>query len=270
MAESFTRNTFAYLQEPHIICGLPSRRSKRMANPREKGSIEKYFFSPGNLKVITKFDGHTSTAYYTDSKPLYTDDGFTGSILTYFVREFLLDPLVPPAGLAKRDTQTSVKTLLGTTMDCANFQFEMMPQNVPPPPPEAYCVSRDTHDLVMHQTEHFTARYRDFAPFQDRSIARTISVSKGTQTRIRIKIETVDEAVLPEDERKAPENASPMDQGPEIRAYDNARELVRTGGIDPSALPRMDSFGHSAGLGIVYVLVSREGKVIDVEPRFVL
>jgi hypothetical protein len=268
LAGSYMRNTLGDLNGPyHLLATFQTFDED--GHPAGEGSIEKYLFSPGNMKIITTFDGHTSTGYYTDGKPLYTDDGFTGSILTYFVRDFVLVPLFPAGAFAKRETKTSAVTLLGTEMDCAGFQFKIRAGNVPQPPPDSYCVSRKTHDLVMHQTESFSARYRDFAPFLDRSIARTIVVSKGPQTRIRIKIETLDDAVLPEAERVAPANAVAVDAGPEIRAYDPKTELVRVGGIDLSEPSQGDRAAHLAGLEIVYALVSRQGKVIDVEPSYI-
>lgn len=69
---AFDRSTFAYLPGPyHFVASFQTFAPD--GSPAGEGSIEKYFASPGHVKVITRFGGHTMTAYYNGSPWLYTD-----------------------------------------------------------------------------------------------------------------------------------------------------------------------------------------------------
>ena len=192
-AEAFERNTPAYLQGPHHFLATFETFTLD-GKPDGEGSIEKFFAAPGRLKIITRFRDHTMTTYYVDGKPKYTDDGFDGTIMTYFVDEFLLTPIPPPAGTAHRDLEIRSRQLRDVVMDCGMYQFFVRADRSPDGPKEVYCISRDTHDLVLRQTQNFSIIYRDLAPFLSKSIPRTITASAGTVVRCRIHVKQPDQA----------------------------------------------------------------------------
>jgi TonB family protein len=262
LADVFKQDTFAYLPGPyHLLATFETFTPD--GQPDGEGSIEKFFSAPGKLKVITHFRGRTMTIYYVDAKPQYTDDGFDGTIMTYLTNQFLLLPLPPPTGTARRDMETKVMQLQGSTMDCGTYQFFMDRPPFPLPPKEVLCVSRDTKDLVMTQTLHFSVRYKDFAPFLDRSIPHTIVASQGPTVRCRIHVQAVDQVSLDDSALAPPPDASLAEPGPDwISTSDKESTPVRR--VNPSYPSDMQA-ARISGPVTLLILISKTGKVKDVE-----
>jgi outer membrane biosynthesis protein TonB len=163
-----------------------------------------------------------------------------------------------------RDIETKVVSIQGETLDCGMFQTWIEPAGYPPMPKEAYCISRDTHNLSLSQTKYFSIRYRDFAPFLDQSIPWTITASKGSQTRCRIKIQQLDQAALDDAAMTPPSDASPTSPAPNIWATHSGETTPTNTGKVP--IPRAIKASHAGGKVEIFFLISRTGAVIDVEP----
>ncbi len=261
LADTFTKDTFAYLPGPyHFLATFETFTP--YGKPDGTGSIEKFYAAPGRLKVITQFRDHTMTAWYVDGKPVYTDNGFDGTIMAYQMNDFLLNPLPPPTGTARRDMETKVMQLQGTTMDCGMYQFFVEPTGWPPAPKEVLCVTRDTHDLVLRQTQHFSIRYQQFEPFIGRSIPRYIVASQGSVVRCRIHVQQVDQQALDDAALTPPADASPVSPGPDWLSL-TAKENTPLHKVSP-----LWPYGVSASAGgpvSVRILISRTGTVKDIE-----
>ncbi|MGI4831207.1 MAG: hypothetical protein ACRYFU_23915, partial [Janthinobacterium lividum] len=214
LAETFAKNTFAYLPGPYHFYAT-FETFTRDGKPDGEGSIEKFFAVPGHLKVIRRFREHTSTEYFNGGPPSYTDDGSEGSIMSYFVNDFLLFPLPPPMGTARKDLEASTRQLEDVVLDCASYQFYVNAPTYPANPKEALCVTRPAQDLVLTQTLVFSVRYQNFLPFLDRSIPRDISAYEGSVLRCRIHMQQVDQQALDDQALTPPTNASPVKPGVE-------------------------------------------------------
>lgn len=232
------------------------------------GSIERWASSPQLMKTVTRFGDRTMTEYYADGQKRYTDDGFDGNIMFYFANLSVFYAVYQPLGIIHRTPQsTNVVSLSGgDTLDCQAYAMEIGPPGYPQPPGQRFCVSRATGDLVLRHIENLTFRYSDFAPFLDKSIARTITGSQGSQVRFRVKVEQVDQASLPGDQMTAPADASLTSPKPDIwSTKPEETEPVHAGKVNaPPALKAR----HAQGQVVLYVLISRSGKVTDAEPRF--
>ncbi len=236
--------------------------------PAGDGTIERWASAaPGRIKTVTRFGGHTMTDFDDHGKHLYTDDGFVGSIMSYYVRIFFDYPTLPPAGV-KRNVQTTAMSMQGAVLDCGMFQAWIEPPDYPPMPKDGFCVSRDSGNLALRQTQRFSIRYQDHAPFLDQAIARRITASKGSHVRCRIKIDQLDQAVLDDVAMTLPPDASPTSPAPDIWAT-KATETVpaKTGKVP---IPPALKAAHANGLVEVFILISRTGTVIDAEPFFSL
>jgi hypothetical protein len=157
-------------------------------------------------------------------------------------------------------------SLQGDVLDCGSFVFEIGPPEFPAPPRDGFCVSRDTGNLVLRQTENVSIRYRDFAPFLDKSIPRTISASKGSQVRFRIKIEHLDQSTLDDAAMTAPPDASPTSPEPNIWSTKPGETTPIHKPASKLVAPPEVSASHASGPVVLYVLISRTGAVIDAEP----
>jgi TonB family protein len=262
LATTFEHNTFAYLPGPyHLLATFETFTA--VGQSMGEGSIEKFFAAPGRLKVITRFRGHTMTAWYVDGKWQYSDDGFDGTIMTYLVDDFLLNPIPPPTGTARKDMQTSVRELQGTTMDCGAYQFFVNGPSRPVPPKEVYCVSRDTHDLVLRETQYFGIRYEEFAPFLGRSIPRYIYASQGPVVRCRIHVTQVDQQTLDDVALTPPADASPVSPAPNWIST-SAQEDTPVHGVQ-ATWPAKYNGTYAQGVVSLRILISRTGTVKDIE-----
>ncbi len=268
LGDAFQRNALSALTGSyHLLASFET--FTRDGKPDGEGSIERWATSPQRMKTISRFRGHVMTEYVADGKALYTDDGFSGSIMTYFVDEFLFHPFAPPpsSGLYRRDLQTHPMQLQGAELDCGTYQFYGEPPNspFPTPPKEVLCVSRDTHDLILQQTLIFSIRYKEFAPFKDRSISRYVSASQGSVVRCRIHIQQLDEASLDDASFIAPADASPANPAPNWYSTSPAEAAAIH---FPPVLGRIYPNGSTIHAAPVRTLVlrSRSGSVQEVEP----
>jgi hypothetical protein len=247
---------------------------KADGQPDGEGSIERWAASPNRMKTTTRFRDHSATEYRTDGTAygtvgdttLFADDGFSGSIMSYFVNYSLFYAAFRPAAILSRNVETSVMSLQGDVLDCGMFVFEVGPAAYPQPPKDNFCVSRDSGNLVLRQTAGISIRYRDFAPFLDKSIPRTISASKGPQVRFRIKIEQLDQATLDDVGMAAPADASLTSPLPNIWAT-KPEETSPSQTTKVPVVPELKA-AHASGTVVLYVLISQTGAVADVEPIF--
>ncbi len=69
------------------------------------GSIERWASSPRLMKTVTGFGNHIMIEYSADRKKLYTDDGFGGNIMYYFVSGSVFYGVLPPAGIVHTTPQ---------------------------------------------------------------------------------------------------------------------------------------------------------------------
>jgi hypothetical protein len=260
LAEVFTHNTFAYLPGPyHFLATFETFSADGEA--RGNGSIEKFFSAPGRLKVTTRFRDHTMTAWYVDGKWRYSDDGFDGSIMTYFVNDFLLNPLPPPTGTAHRDMETKVMQLRGKPLDCGMFQFFLGPIGLPPLPKEVLCVTRDSSDLALRQTQYFSIQYQQFEPILGRSIPRYIVASQGSVVRCRIRVQQVDQQGLDDVALTPPPDASLASPGANWLSL-TTKENTPLHRVTPVWPPGVKDI---AGPVALHVLISRTGTIKDIE-----
>jgi len=230
------------------------------------GTIERWVSSDGHSKTITRFGGHTMTVFKDQGKSLYTDDGYVGSIMSYYAGVFLDYPALPWFGRNLKNLQVSSIPLPGELLDCGSVQDWVEPPGYPAMPMDRFCVSRATGNLALRQMERFSIRYQDYAPFLKQSIARRITASKGTHVRCRIKIDQLDEVILDEAEMTAPSNASHTSPAPNIWATKPSETTPKATGEIP--VPNNLKTSHAKGLVEIFVLISRTGSVIDVEPFF--
>ena len=199
----------------------------------------------------------------TDGKPLYTDDGFSGSIMSYFAEEFLFFSLVPPQGILKREIETSAMTVEGDPLDCGLFQFELWPRFPQSPPKDAFCISQATGDMVLKQTQTFSVRYADFEPFLNHSVPRSITASKGRQVRCRIQVSKLEQWNTDDAALAAPAEASSVSPAPNKWSTDNSEITpIDAKFTSPPAAP-MGTYVN--GPVALIILISRTGVVSDVE-----
>jgi hypothetical protein len=204
------------------------------------------------------------TEYSDNGWNVYTDDGYVGSIMSYYARGFLDYQALPWFGAETKQLQTTATSIQGELLDCGAFQGWIEPPGYPPMPMENFCISRTTGNLVLKQTERFSVRYEDYASFLNQSIARRITASKGFHVRCRIKIEQLDQAVLGDAEMTPPPDATHASPEPSIRATKTAETTpIARGKVPP---PPALKKSHAEGLVEVFILISRTGSVIDEEP----
>jgi hypothetical protein len=223
------------------------------------------------MKTVTRFRDHSVTEYRNDEPgsingrdtTRYTDDGFDGSIVLYFVHNAILNAVFRPEALEQRVVEPRAVALQGHVMDCGMVVMEGGPAGYPPLR-DNFCVSRDSGNLVLRQTGGFSIRFHDFAPFLDKSIARTISASKGPQARFRVKIEQLDQATLDDAAMTAPAGASPTSPEPNVWATQPGETTPAQTTKVP--VPAELKASHAAGPVVLDVLISRTGAVTDVEP----
>jgi hypothetical protein len=234
--------------------------------PTGDGSIERWVVTSGHTKTTIHFGGHTMTDFSDHGKSVYTDDGYVGSIMSYYARAFFDYQNVSWWTTAHRDIQTNMRSVQGVLLDCGAFQGWIEPPGYPAMPPDVFCVSRDTGDLALRQTERFSVRYQDYAPFQGQSIARGITASKGQHVRCRMSIEQLDQGTLDDAAMGPPLDASPTSPEPNIWATKDFETIPTKMGKVP--VPPALKASHASGLVEVFILISRTGSVIDVEPFF--
>jgi hypothetical protein len=268
----YDRNEIPSLTVPyHFLATF--KTFKADGQPDGDGSIERWAVPGKRMKTVTRFRDHSVTEYRNDDASSdvagrdttrYTDDGFDGSIMLYFANLSLLRAAFRPEAIQQRTFEPRAIALQGDVLDCGMFAIEIGPAGYPAPPKENFCVSRDTGNLVMRQTGGLSIRFRDFAPFLDKSIARTISASKGPQVRFRIKIEQLDQATLEQAAMTPPADASPTSPEPSPWATQPG-ETTPAQTTKVPAPPELKA-SHATGPVVLYVLISRTGAVTDVEP----
>jgi hypothetical protein len=267
VASTYERNAIASLTAPYHFKAT-FETFDTVGQTTGSGFIERWVSSPQLMKTVTRFGDHAMAEYFDNEKTKYTDDGFGGNIMLYFAKYALFYGVFPPAGIIHRKPQaTSVVSLPnGDTLDCQGYIFEIGPPEFPQPPSDRFCVSRASNDLVLRHTSNLTIRYSDFAPLLDKSIARTITGSQGSQVRFRVKVEEIDQASLPGEQMTAPTDASLTSPEPNIWAMKPEEE--RPTHADKVDVPPALKASHASGVVELYCLISRSGKTIDVEPRF--
>jgi hypothetical protein len=264
LAEVYAHNTFAYQPGPyHFLATFDTFDAS--GAPAGSGSIEKFFAAQGRMKVITRFRGHTMTAWHAGERPVYTDDGFDGTIMSYLASDFLLTPLPPPLGIARQDMETTVMQQDGKTLDCGMYELFVSPTGMPPAPKETYCVARGTHDLVLRQTQYFSVEYGQFEPVLGRSIPRTIVATQGGVVRCRIHVERVDEQALDDAAMTPPADASPVSPAPEWVSL-NPKERTPLHKVTPD-WPAGVKASAIGPVSLRYV-ISRTGTIKDVEVAY--
>jgi hypothetical protein len=234
--------------------------------PEGDGTMERWVAADGRSKTVTHFGNHMMTSFEDHGKNLYTDDGYVGSIMSYYARVFLDQPALPWFGANRRKLQTSTASMQGEVLDCGAYRYWIEPPGYPPMPMEDFCVSQTTGNMALGQTQNFNIRYEDYSSFLKQAIARRITASKGTHVRCRIKIDLLDQAALDEAQITPPPDASHTSPEPNIWATEPAETTpVSTPRIFP---PNHLAVSHAKGLAELFVLISRTGTVIDVEPLF--
>jgi hypothetical protein len=236
----------------------------RDGKSKGEGTIERWVASDGRSKTVTHFGGHAVTAFQDHGRNLYTDDGYVGSIMSYYATGFLDYPALQWFGTNRRKLQTTSAAMQGEVLDCGAYQSWIEPQGYPPMPMDDFCVSRATGDIRLRRTQDFTIRYEDYSPFLKQAIARKITASEGTQVRCQIKIDLLDQAVLNEAQLTPPPDASQVSPEPKIWATQGRETTpVSTPRIFP---PNHLAASHARGVAEIFVLISRTGSVIDLEP----
>jgi hypothetical protein len=267
VASTYERNAIASISAPYHFRAT-FETFDTAGQTAGSGSIERWASSPQLMKTVTRFGDHAMAEYFDNGKKLYTDDGFGGNIMSYFANYSVFYGIFPPAGILHRKPQaTSVVSLPnGDTLDCQGYVFEIGPPGFPQPPNDRFCVSRASNDLVLRHTSNLTIRFSDFAPFHDKSIAHTITGSQGSQVRFRVKVEQLDQAGFPDEQMTAPANASLTSPEADIWAT-TPEETHPTHDVRVNVPPALKA-SHASGAVELYVLISRSGRVTDVEPRF--
>jgi len=263
LGASYLKNELAASAGPyHLFASFHTYAPN--GTPTGDGTIERWMAAPGRMKTVTHFGGHTMTEFSNRGPSVYTDDGYIGSIMSYYARVFLDYPSLP--GWDRRLVQTNTMPFNDAVLDCGWIQNWIEPPGYPPMPMDGFCTSRDSGDLVVRQTKRFIVQYQDYAPFLNQSIARTITATKNSQVRCRIKIEQLDQAVLDDAAMAAPLNASPTSPEPNIWATKTGETTpVKTRKV---AYPPVLKASHASGLVEEFILISRTGEVIEVEPFF--
>jgi hypothetical protein len=263
LLQAYDRNALQIASGPyHVLATFQTFKPDGQLDG--EGSIERWATAEARIKTVTRYGDHTMTAYGDQGKNVYTDDGYTGSILSYYAQSFLFNALLPPPGIIHRQLQTTAVPLQGEILDCGGFQGWIEPPGYPAMPLDVFCVSRDKGDLALRQTERFSVRYQDYAPFLNQSIARRITASKGPHVRCRIKIVQLDQAVLDDAEMTAPPDASTTSPEPNIWATNRNETIPLKIGKVP--VPPELKAAHASGLVEMFILISRTGSVTDVEP----
>jgi hypothetical protein len=188
--------------------------------------------------------------------------------MSYFVNLSLFYAALPGPSILSRNVETTALSLQGDLLDCGMFVLEIGPAAYPQSPKDTFCVSRNTGNMVLRQTHGISIRYHDFAPFLDKSIPRTISASKGSQARFRIKIEQLDQSTPDDTAMAAPADASLTSPAPN----DWATQPEETSPVHSSTLmlqpPHELKASHVSGPVVLYILISRTGAISDVEPIY--
>lgn len=263
LGASYLKNVLAASAEPyHLVASFQTYAPN--GTPTGDGIIERWKAAPGRIKTVTHFGGHMMTDFSNRGLSVYTDDGYIGSIMSYYARVFLDYPSLP--GWDRRLVQSNTMSFHDALLDCGWILDWIEPPGYPPMPMDGFCTSRDSADLAMLQTQRFSVQYQDYAPFLKQSIARTITATKNSQVRCRIKIEQLDQAVLDNAAMAAPLNASPTSPEPNIWA-------TKTGESTPVKTRKVPyppdlKASHASGLVEEFILISRTGEVIEVEPFF--
>jgi hypothetical protein len=262
LTEAYNRNSLSSITTPyHLVASFETFAID--GQPAGNGSIERFFISPLRQKTITSFRNHKMTEYIINGKRTYTDDGFDGTIMVFRVGEFLFSPMPPPMGFIHRKLGYRSVQLRNLSMDCAMFQFFMDAPGRPKPPAEGFCISGGSHDLVLKQTEGLSVQFRDFAPFQDKMIPHTISIT-SSHLRGRIHVEKLDSFDDGSVDLAPPADASPDSPGPNWIST-SAEEDERLHKVQAQYPPEMAP-SHTPGYVSIQILISRTGAVKDAEP----
>jgi hypothetical protein len=273
IAKTYDRNDFDSLTEAYHFKATYQTFSSD-GNISGSGFIERWASADGPMKTVTRFGDHTMTEYaahhvkvYQPPEPLrYTDDGFEGNIMLYFVHGALFYPTLPRMGIINRQITPTVEAVSGDLLDCGSVVLQIGPRQYPPLPNDRFCVSRSAGDLVLRHTDNLSIHYSDFSPFLDKSIARSITGTQGSKVRFQVKIGQLDQATLPAQQFVAPADASPISPHPEMWA--TTPQETAPAHVDKLPANSALKATHAAGQVVLYVLVSRSGKVTDVEPLF--
>lgn len=267
IASTYERNEIASLTVPYHFRAT-FETFDTTGQTTGSGSIERWASSPQMTRTVTRFGDHTMTQYSSNGEKRYTDDSFGGNIMYYFAQASVFYAVYQPLGIIHRTPQATNVTSLpsGEVLDCQSYIMEIGPPDYPQPPNERFCVSRATSDLVLRHTANLTFRYSDFAPFLDKSIARTITGLQGSQVRFRVKVEQLDQATLPSEQMTAPADASLT--SPEPNRWGTKPEETEPTHAGKVEAPPALKASHALGQVVLYVLISRSGKVTDVEPLF--
>ena len=273
IASVYDRNEIVSLKVPyHFLAAFETFKAD--GQPDGNGSIERWAVPGKGIKTVTRFRDHMMTEYGNDDKThgtifdttRYKDDGFSGSIMSYFVNLSLFYAALPAPSILARNVETTAMSLQGDALDCGMFVLARGPTAYPQPPKDNFCVSRGTGNMILRQTDGISIRFRDFAPFLDKSIPRTISGSKGPQVRFRINIQQLDQATLEDAEMAAPEDASLTSPAPNVWATTSEETSpIKTTKVP---IPPELKASHASGPVVLEVLISQTGAVTDVEPIF--
>jgi hypothetical protein len=255
LIKAYQHNTIASITGPyHLLASFETFSPDGKSSG--KGSIERWSIAPTRQKTVTHFRDHTMTDYFVDGKHHYTDDGFDGTITLYRVYQSIFNSMPLPRGWELQQPEYKPIQSEDAPMDCALYQFSIPESSSPIQLKESFCLSHETHEFVLTQAQLLSTAYTDYAPFQEKSIARTISIAADTATRASIHLQQLDEAMPADTAMLPPADASPVSPGPEwletTRDEDRPRHRVEPHQIkSPTA---------------VLVLRSRSGKIEDIEP----
>lgn len=265
LGAAYRTNVLASSPGPyHFVASFETFNSE--GKPEGNGTIERWVATDGRSKSVTHFGKRMMTSFKNHGKDLYTDDGYVGSIVSYYAAVFLDQPALPWFGANRRKLQPSTASVQGEVLDCGAYQAMIDLPGYPPMPMDDFCVSRATGNIALRQMQNFSIRYEDYSSFLKQSIARTITASKGTHVRCRIKIDQLDQAALDEAQITPPPDASPTSPEPNIWATEATETTpISTPRVFP---PNHLAVSHAKGLAEILVLISRAGTVIDVEPFF--
>jgi Gram-negative bacterial TonB protein C-terminal len=270
LVAAYSSNVLSFSSAPyHLVASFQTFGPD--GTPAGDGIFERWVSSDRHSKTVTHFGGHTMTDFSDNGRSVYTDDGYIGSIMSYYAKVYLDYPTFSSVGISRRNLQTSTTSIHGDLLDCGAFQDWIEPRGYPSMPMDTFCVSRATGNLALRQSERFSVRYEDYAPFLNQSIARRITASKGTHVRCRMKIEQLeqlDQAVLDPAEMTPPADASHTSPEPNIWATKAGETTPIAKGKVPT--PPALKASHAEGLVEVFALISRTGSVIEVEPLFSL
>jgi hypothetical protein len=262
LTAAYSMNAFGALSAPyHVLATFQTFDSTGV--PDGDGTIERFVVAPRRAMTITKFRGKTMTQYVDEGKVEYTDDDFDGTIMLYQVQSFLFDQLIPPSGIVNRELTTTTRQVNDEWVDCASFQFVVNPRDVPPSPKSAFCLSRNTLYLAMRQNEYMSGVYSDVVPFQGRAVSHTISIYRADVLRASIHLEVMDAATPDPLTITPPNETSPASPGPQWLSL-SQQESQPAHRIRLKLAKSID--GEKPYRPSVLILISRTGKVKDVEP----